>query len=132
MASKVRKPEGLFIIEYHQMPGILHPLKLRDFTGIARSMETCLNAAGIYTTETRAPHRSRSCTAHVAECWVTALRGDEIPDLVSTRKSIDHSHVAHRPAEHRILDGRSSANCCTRPANACAPTVGDFRVGEPP
>ena len=49
MASKMRKPDGLFIIEHHELPDVLHPLKLRDLTGIARSMETRLHAAGIHT-----------------------------------------------------------------------------------
>ena len=51
MASKMRKPDGLFIIESHELPAILHELNLRDLTGIARSMETRLHAAGIHTVE---------------------------------------------------------------------------------
>ena len=97
MASKMRKPDGLFVIEHHQLPEILHPLKLRDFTGIARSMETRLNAAGIYTVENlcAAPKSVlRSAWSGVlGERLWHLLRGDEIPDLVSARKSIGHSHV---------------------------------------
>jgi DNA polymerase-4 len=49
MASKMRKPDGLFIIEHSDLPDILHPLKLRDFNGIALSMEMRLHASGIHT-----------------------------------------------------------------------------------
>lgn len=97
MASKMRKPDGLFLIEHADLPDILHALKLRDFTGIGSSMETRLYAAGIYTVETL-------CAApkHVLhQAWGGVmgdrlwhlLRGEEIPDLVTARKSLGHSHV---------------------------------------
>ena len=106
MASKMRKPDGLFIIEHHQLPEILHPLKLRDFTGIARSMEIRLNAVGIYTVEDLcAASKSllRSAWSGVLgdRLW-HLLRGHEIPDLVSARKSIGHSHVL--PPDSRTPD----------------------------
>ena len=49
IGSKMRKPDGLFIVEHAQLPNVLHELKLRDLTGIGRSMETRLHAAGIHT-----------------------------------------------------------------------------------
>lgn len=106
MASKMRKPDGLFVIEHHQLPDILHPLKLRDFTGIARSMETRLNAVGIYTVENLCA--APKSVLHSAWSGVLGdrlwhlLRGDEIPDLVSARKSIGHSHVL--PPDNRSPD----------------------------
>lgn len=104
MASKMRKPDGLFIIEAHELPSVLHELKLRDLTGIARSMETRLHAAGIHTVE-------RLCAASkpalhgvwggvMGDRLWHLLRGDEIPDLVSARKSIGHSHVLPPESRH--------------------------------
>jgi len=104
MASKMRKPDGLFIIEAHVLPTVLHELKLRDLTGIARSMETRLHAAGIHTVE-------RLCAASkpvlhgvwggvIGDRLWHLLRGDEIPDLVSARKSIGHSHVLPPESRH--------------------------------
>ncbi len=55
MASKMGKPDGLFIIEQHLLPEILHGLELRDFTGIAKSMEARLHAAGTCTTQSWMP-----------------------------------------------------------------------------
>jgi DNA polymerase-4 len=97
MASKMRKPDGLFIIEGRQLPEILHPLKLRDFTGIGRSMEMRLNAAGIYTVESLCaaskPALRNAWNGVLGDRLWHLLRGDEIPDLVSARKTLGHSHV---------------------------------------
>lgn len=97
MASKMGKPDGLFVIEGHRLPEILHGLELRDFTGIAKSMEARLHAAGIHTVEALclAPkHVLHGVWGGVLgnRFW-HLLRGDVIPDLVSARKSIGHSHV---------------------------------------
>jgi DNA polymerase-4 len=106
IASKMRKPDGLFLIEHHDLPHILHPLQLRDLTGIGRSMELRLHAAGIHTVA--ALCAASKPTLHHAWNGVLGdrlwhlLRGDEIPDLVSAKKSIGHSHVL--PPEHRAPD----------------------------
>jgi DNA polymerase-4 len=106
MASKMRKPDGLFLIEGHQLPEVLHELPLRDLHGIARGMETRLHAAGIHTV-------AQLCAAPKsvlhgvwggvlgARLW-HLLRGDEIPDMVSGRKSLGHSHVL--PPDSRTPD----------------------------
>lgn len=106
MASKMRKPDGLFIIEGHQLPDVLHELKLRDFTGIGSKMEMRLHSSGIHTTD----HLCRAQKTFLRGVWGGVLgdrlwhllRGDEIPDLVTAQKSIGHSHVlppAHRKPE---------------------------------
>jgi DNA polymerase IV len=97
LASKMRKPDGLFVIEDANLPGVLHELELRDLTGVAKSMEVRLHAAGIHTVEALcdAPkHVLHSAWGGVLgdRMW-HHLRGDVIPDLVSSRKSIGHSHV---------------------------------------
>ena len=97
MASKMRKPDGLFVIKSRDLPEILFENKLRDFTGIAKSMEARLHAAGIHTTEELC--RAEKQVLHGVWGGVMGdrlwhlLRGDEIPDIVSARKSIGHSHV---------------------------------------
>lgn len=103
MASKMGKPDGLFIIEQHQLPEILHGLELRDFTGIAKSMEARLHAAGIHTVEAlcAAPKEVLHGVwgGMLGSRFWHLLRGDVIPDLVSARKTIGHSHVL--PPERR-------------------------------
>jgi DNA polymerase IV len=103
MASKMRKPDGLFLLRHHDLPDVLHELSLRDLHGIARGMEARLHAAGIHTVEAlcEAPRE----VLHAVWGGVPGdrlrhlLRGHEIPDPVSSRKSIGHSHVL--PPESR-------------------------------
>lgn len=97
MASKMGKPDGLFILEHHQLPDALHGLQLRDLTGIAKNMEARLHAAGIHTVEAlcAAPKQVLHGVwggVQGNRLW-HLLRGDVIPDLVTTRKSLGHSHV---------------------------------------
>jgi DNA polymerase IV len=97
IASKMRKPDGFFIIEQADLPGVLHPLALRDIHGVAKSMEARLHAGGIDTV-------AELCAAPrqvlhgiwggvLGDRLWHLLRGVEIPDLVSARKSLGHSHV---------------------------------------
>jgi DNA polymerase IV len=103
-ASKMRKPDGLFVIEHQDLPEVLQPLKLRDLNGIARSMETRLHAAGIHTVAelcaATKPVLRRVWGGVLGDRLWHLLRGDEIPDLVSARKSIGHSHVLPPDCRH--------------------------------
>jgi len=97
IASKMRKPDGLFVIEHRDLPGVLNALDLRDLTGIGRNMEVRLHAAGIHTVESLCA--ASKPALHAAWGGVMGdrlwhlLRGDEIPDLETSRKSLGHSHV---------------------------------------
>jgi DNA polymerase-4 len=97
MASKMRKPDGLFLIEHHQLPHILHALELRDLTGIGRRTEARLRSAGIRTVAelcaASKPELHKAWGGVLGERLWHLLRGDEIPDIVTARKSLGHSHV---------------------------------------
>ena len=103
-ASKMKKPDGLFIIEEKDLPQVLNPLKLRDLNGIARSMETRLHAAGVHTVAelcaASKPVLRRVWGGVLGDRLWHLLRGEEIPDLVSARKSIGHSHVLPPDSRH--------------------------------
>lgn len=103
-ASKMKKPDSLFIIEHDDLPQVLHSLKLRDLNGIARSMETRLHAAGIHTVPelcaASKPVLHRVWGGVLGDRLWHLLRGDEIPDLVSARKTIGHSHVLPPDSRH--------------------------------
>lgn len=113
MASKMRKPDGLFLIQDHELPEVLHELELRDFTGIARSMEARLHASGIHNVrELCAAHKKRLRGVWggvLGERLWHLLRGDEVPEIVSARKSIGHSHVL--PPDCRTPDRAWSILC---------------------
>ncbi|MDX1681160.1 MAG: hypothetical protein R3242_10565 [Akkermansiaceae bacterium] len=113
LASKMRKPDGLFLIEAEDLPEVLHELELRDFTGIAKSMEARLHASGI--------HNARElCAAHkkrLRGVWGGVLgdrlwhllQGDELAEIVSARKSLGHSHVL--PPDSRTPERAWSILC---------------------
>ena len=109
MASKMQKPDGLLVIEHHQLPEILYPLKLSDLHGVGQAMELRLHAHRIYDTKTLC-HLTRQ-QLHAAwgsvygdRLWLQ-LRGHEVPDLSPSHtmpRSIGHSHVL--PPDKRSPD----------------------------
>lgn len=104
LASKMRKPDGFFIIEHRDLPDVLHELTLRDIHGVAKSMEARLHAAGIDTVKElcAAPHRILHAVwgGVLGDRLWHLLRGVEIPDLVNSRKTIGHSHVLPPASRH--------------------------------
>lgn len=97
VASDMKKPDGLIVLEDKDLPACLYGLELRDLCGIGRAMEQRLVRNGIRTV-------SELCTASREElrlAWgsiegervYARLRGEEVPDLPSQRGSISHSHV---------------------------------------
>ena len=107
MASKMRKPDGLLVIEQSDLPEILHPLPLRDLHGVGQAMELRLYANGIHNVrELCAATRQRLHTAWGGvggdRLWLQ-LRGQEIPDDPTTahrQRSIGHSHVLPPDKRH--------------------------------
>lgn len=113
MASKMRKPDGLFLIEAGELPGVLHALSLRDLHGIARNMEIRLHAAGVHTVADLCavpkPVLRNVWGGVLGDRLWHLLRGDENPDMESSRKSIGHSHVL--PPDSRTPDKAWSIIC---------------------
>ena len=96
-ASDMDKPNGLTVLEQHDLPGRLQALELRDFCGIGPSMERRLIAAGIETATqlcaaTR-EHLRASWGSIEGERYWLQLRGLELPERATKRGSIGHSHV---------------------------------------
>lgn len=97
IGTELQKPDGLVILEHHDLPGRLYSLKLTDFTGINRRMAARLNAAGIFTAQDLC--RAGRADLHLAfgsivgEKWWYLLRGYDLRPDVNERKSLGHSHV---------------------------------------
>lgn len=96
-ASDMQKPDGLVVIEKEELPQCLYALNLRDFCGIGRSMEERLRREGIRNVRQLCSSRRET----LRKAWggvqgdrmYERLRGEDIPDLPSQRKSLGHSHV---------------------------------------
>lgn len=97
IATELEKPDGLVIITQQDLPTALDRLKLTDFTGINRRMQARLNAHGIFTAaQLTAASREQLRTAFgsiIGERWWYLLRGFELPEEETDRKTLGHSHV---------------------------------------
>lgn len=96
-ASDMNKPDGLTVIEQHELPDRLHSLQPRDFCGIGPSMEARLEAAGIRTTEQLCAagrmQLRRAWGSVEGERFWYQLRGFDVAERTTSRGSIGHSHV---------------------------------------
>jgi DNA polymerase-4 len=96
-ASDMQKPDGLTVLEMSDLPHKLHALELRDFCGVGPSMERRLRAAGIDTVKqlcaTPREHLRAAWGSVEGERFWLQLRGHDVPERVTTRGSVGHSHV---------------------------------------
>jgi DNA polymerase-4 len=97
VATEMQKPDGLVLLQGDTIPEKLFRLKLRDLPGIGANMELRLRRAGIYSMEDlwHLPRdRMRRLWNNVAgeRMWYS-LRGMELPDEPTQRRTVGHSHV---------------------------------------
>jgi DNA polymerase-4 len=97
VASNLQKPDGLSVIEEHDLPQVLYALKLRDLNGIGARMEARLQACGIETVQQlceATPEQLRVAWRGVGgQLMYDRLRGRfDVPGQ-SPRSSVGHSHV---------------------------------------
>ncbi|MBL9031096.1 MAG: DNA polymerase [Phycisphaerae bacterium] len=97
MASDMQKPDGLVVLEGDGPPSALRGLTLRDISGVGPKMERRLNRAGVYTMEhllSLDEGRMREAWGSVVGAWYwRALRGEEVGERATVRRSIGHQHV---------------------------------------
>ncbi len=110
VASDMKKPNGITVIDPSQMPGRLQELKLRDLPGIGRNMEARLLAKGLTTIEQLwhcAPKQARALWGSIeGERFWYALHGEELAREESQRSMITHSHVLG-PEDRPLLRAES-------------------------
>jgi len=97
VASDMHKPDGLTIVEPHDIPKKFFVLKPRDFPGIGPNMEKRLLRAGIDTT-VKLYAQDMEALKNIwggigGEYFYRVIRGEEIERVESVRKSVSHSHV---------------------------------------
>lgn len=97
VASDMQKPDGLVLIERDTIGEQLGSLELKDLPGVGRNMEIRLKRAGILTM----PDLLRASCRRLRNVWggvegerfYYKLRGVEIPEQPTSRRTVGHSHV---------------------------------------
>ena len=97
VATDLQKPDGLTILRGESLPGRLLELKLRDLPGVGHNMERRLAMAGISNMQTLWALDSQRMRKAWGSVWGERmwhlLRGAELPEEETTRRTIGHSHV---------------------------------------
>ena len=106
-AGKMQKPNGLTALSTEDLPRKLYPLSLRDLTGIGKRMHARLERSGVTTVEQLCAcpkdDLRRIWKGVVGERWWYALRGYDLPEQPTRRRTLGHSHVLS--PEFRSPDG---------------------------
>lgn len=97
VATDMQKPDGLVVIESHDLPHKLCRLGLTEFVGINTRMEQRLNGAMIFSAEQLCNANRRELVyafgSIVGEKWWYMLRGYDMGPEVHPRRSLGHSSV---------------------------------------
>jgi DNA polymerase IV len=97
LASDMQKPDGLVILEEHDVPEKILHLPLRALNGIGKNMEARLHEHRIMTIAdlyAQTPDQLRTVWGGVGgERFYAKLRGVEVHDVENDMGSIGHSHV---------------------------------------
>ncbi len=107
VATDMHKPDGLVVIERHELPERLYGLKLMDLPGIGPRMSVHLARAGITTVQQLAEQSETGIGdawgSIVGRRWWHWLRGEELDGPPSARRSVGHQHVL--PPKFRTDEG---------------------------
>jgi DNA polymerase IV len=122
VATDLEKPDGLTILMPEDVEARLQTLALRDLPGIGRNMERRLGARGLYSVADIWALDRRTMRHVWGSIWGERmwylLRGHDLPELVTQRRSIGHSHVLApdlRPPNRAILVARRlTMKACSR------------------
>lgn len=122
LATDLQKPNGLILIEAHELPDRLKGINLMTFCGINRGMRARLNGAGIFTSDqliAASPDElKRAFGSVIGERWWYMLRGYDICTDLETGKSLGHSHVLapelRNDADCRAVLYRLTHKACAR------------------
>ncbi|HQR44303.1 MAG TPA: hypothetical protein PLX97_16520, partial [Gemmatales bacterium] len=98
VAADMQKPDGLTIIEKHELPAKLESLDLQDLPGIGPRMRKRLNRQGIVSIRQLCQLSLKEVCQQwqstvLGSRWFHALRGEDIADIPTRRSSVGHSHV---------------------------------------
>ena len=114
IATDLQKPDGLTILMPDEVEEVLtRELKPSDLPGIGRNMERRLSEKGVFTVADIFALDRRQMRHVWGSIWGERmwyyLRGFDLPDPETKRRSLGHSHVLGpdmRPPRHAIIVGR--------------------------
>ncbi|MFT3878026.1 MAG: DNA polymerase [Gemmatales bacterium] len=98
VAADMQKPDGLTMIESHELPGKLETLDLEDLPGIGPRMRRRLNKQGILSIRQLCQLTTRELSQLwgskvLGGRWFFSLRGEEVAEVPTRQSSVGHSHV---------------------------------------
>ncbi len=97
VASNMQKPDGLSVITREELPRRLYSLDLSDFPGIGNNMRKRLERKGVHTTRQLCGLSKRQMIdtweSVLGAQWWHQLRGEEVTEKATTRRTVGHSHV---------------------------------------
>ncbi|MEM8945950.1 MAG: DNA polymerase [Planctomycetota bacterium] len=97
VASNMQKPDGLSVITREELPRRLYALELSDFPGIGRNMRRRLESKGVRNVRQLCALSKRQLRdtweSVLGDHWWHQLRGDEVVERTTTRRTVGHSHV---------------------------------------
>ncbi|MCC6678004.1 MAG: DNA polymerase [Phycisphaerales bacterium] len=107
VATDMQKPDGLVVIEKKDLPQKLYSLKPIEIAGIGPKMSERLLKAGITTVEQLCAKSEKEMEklwgGVVGRRWYLWLRGEELPEGPTHKRSLGHQHVLG--PEHRTDEG---------------------------
>lgn len=122
VATDMKKPDGLVFIYEEDLPQKLYSLKLRDLPGIGANMEIRLRKYGILNMKTlcsldlKEMHRAWG-SVEGERMW-HYLRGIDLPDRETERRSLGHSQVLspewRDPEKARIVGRNLTVKAASR------------------
>src|SRR5271154_4637964 len=97
VGTELQKPDGLVVLRAEDLPQKLFSLKLRDVPGVGVNIERRIQTAGITDLPglfALNPQQMRTIWGSVwgEKLWYL-LRGMELPEEITARRSVGHSHV---------------------------------------
>ena len=99
VASNMEKPNGMTLITEDELPQKLYSLSLSDLPGIGSGMLTRLNLHGVNSVEALCSLSQSQCFgiwhSVVGKRWWHLLRGDDLQEFPTKRRTVSHSHVLH-------------------------------------
>ncbi len=106
VGTELEKPDGLVVLNAADLPQRLFSLKLRDLPGIGANIEHRIKLAGITDLPglfALDPHQTRKIWGSIwgEKVWYL-MRGMELPEEITVRRSIGHSHVMAPELRDRI------------------------------